>query len=158
MKIVLQRVKNAQVTIDGKTAGSINKGILILLGVHKDDTEEQADFLAAKCAELRIFSDADGKMNLSLNEVNGEALVVSQFTLYGDCRKGRRPSYTDAAPPDKGNRLYEYFVNRLKEHVRVVQTGVFGAMMDVSLVNDGPVTIVMERLENTKFEYRNPKQ
>lgn len=145
MKIVLQRVQRAQVTVDGKITGSINKGILILLGVHKDDTEEQADFLAAKCADLRIFSDDQGKMNLSLKEVNGEALVVSQFTLYGNCRKGRRPSYTDAALPDKGEQLYEYFVKKMKEQVTVVQTGIFGAMMDVELINDGPVTIILER-------------
>ena len=145
MKIVLQRVKRAQVTVDGKITGSINKGILILLGVHNDDTEQQADFLAAKCAELRIFPDSEKKMNLSLNDVDGEALVVSQFTLYGDCRKGRRPSYTNAAPPDKGERLYEYFVGKMKEHARVVQTGIFGAMMDVELVNDGPVTIILEK-------------
>lgn len=145
MKIVLQRVKHANVTVDGKITGSINKGILILLGVHNDDTEQQADFLAAKCAELRIFSDSEKKMNLSLNDVDGEALVVSQFTLYGNCRKGRRPSYIDAAPPDKGERLYDYFVGKMKEHARVVQTGIFGAMMDVELVNDGPVTIILEK-------------
>ncbi len=145
MKIVLQRVKHAKVTVDGKITGSINKGILILLGVHKDDTEQQADFLAAKCAELRIFSDSERKMNLSLKDVDGEALVVSQFTLYGNCRKGRRPSYVDAASPDKGKRLYEYFVEKIKGHARVVQTGIFGAMMDVELVNDGPVTIILEK-------------
>ena len=145
MKIVLQRVNRARVTINGKIAGSINKGILILLGIHKDDTEQHADFLAAKCAELRIFPDSERKMNLSLNDVDGEVLVVSQFTLYGDCRKGRRPSYTDAAPPDKGERLYGYFVGKMKEQARVVQTGIFGAMMDVELVNDGPVTIILER-------------
>ena len=145
MKIVLQRIKRAHVTVDGKITGSINKGILILLGVHKDDTELQADFLAAKCAELRIFPDSERKMNLSLYDVNGEVLVVSQFTLYGDCKKGRRPSYTNAAPPDKGERLYEYFVEKMKEHARIVQTGIFGAMMDVELVNDGPVTIILEK-------------
>jgi D-tyrosyl-tRNA(Tyr) deacylase len=145
MKIVLQRVKRAQVTVDGRITGSIHKGILILLGVHKDDTEAQADFLAAKCAELRIFSDSERKMNISLHDVNGEVLVVSKFTLYGNCRKGRRPSYIDAAPPDKGERLYDYFVKRMKEYANVVQTGIFGAMMDVELVNDGPVTIILER-------------
>lgn len=145
MKIVLQRVKRAQVTVDGKITGSINNGILILLGVHKDDTEQEANFLAAKCAELRIFPDSERKMNLSLHDVNGEVLVVSQFTLYGNCKKGRRPSYVHAASPDKGERLYEYFVERMKEHAKVVQTGIFGAMMDVELVNDGPVTIILER-------------
>ena len=145
MKIVLQRVKHAKVTVDGKISGSINNGILILLGVHKDDTEQEANFLAAKCAELRIFPDSERKMNLSLHDVNGEVLVVSQFTLYGNCKKGRRPSYVHAASPDKGERLYEYFVERMKEHAKVVQTGIFGAMMDVELVNDGPVTIILER-------------
>ena len=145
MKIVLQRVKRAQVTVDGEITGSINNGILILLGVHKDDTEQQANFLAAKCAELRIFPDSERKMNLSLHDVNGEVLVVSQFTLYGNCKKGRRPSYVHAASPDKGERLYEYFVERMKEHANVVQTGIFGAMMDVELVNDGPVTIILEK-------------
>lgn len=145
MKIVLQRVKSASVTVDGTITGSIRKGMLILLGVHKDDTKEQADFLAAKCADLRIFPDDEYKMNRSLKDVNGEVLVVSQFTLYGNCKKGRRPSYTNAAPPDKGEQLYEYFVNKMKEHADVVQTGIFGAMMDVELVNDGPVTIILEK-------------
>lgn len=145
MKIVLQRVKKASVTIDGNIVGAIDRGILILLGVHTDDTTAQADFLAQKCADLRIFPDTEDKMNLSLIDVNGEALVVSQFTLYGDCKKGRRPSYTDAAPPQKGNDLYEYFVRKMKELVPVVQTGIFGSMMDVELVNDGPVTIILEK-------------
>ncbi len=146
MKIVLQRVKSASVTVDGTTTGSIRKGILILLGVHKDDTKEQADFLAAKCADLRIFPDEEYKMNRSLKDVNGEVLVVSQFTLYGNCKKGRRPSYTNAATPQKGEQLYEYFVDKMKERAKVVETGIFGAMMDVELVNDGPVTIILEKL------------
>lgn len=145
MKIVLQRVKKAKVTVDGTIAGAINRGILILLGVQKDDSEEQADFLVGKCIELRIFPDEDYKMNRSLKDVGGEALVVSQFTLYGDCKKGRRPSYTNAAPPEKGERLYEYFVEKMKEQGVRVETGVFGAMMDVDLINDGPVTIILER-------------
>lgn len=145
MRIVLQRVKHASVTVDRETVGSIQKGILCLLGVHKDDDTEQADFLARKCADLRVFSDSEGKMNLSLTDVSGEALVVSQFTLYADCRKGRRPACTDAAEPTKGNDLYEYFVTKLRELVPVVQTGRFGAMMDVELVNDGPVTIILEK-------------
>ncbi len=145
MKIVLQRVKRAKVTVDGKISGSIDQGLLILLGIHKDDIEQQADFLAAKCADLRVFPDDEYKMNRSLKDINGEVLVVSQFTLYGDCRKGRRPSYAKAASPDKGEELYEYFVGKMKEHTGVVQTGVFGAMMDVELVNDGPVTIVLEK-------------
>lgn len=145
MRAVLQRVKQAAVTIDGQISGSINQGILILLGVHKEDSEQQADFLVTKCTDLRIFNDPEGKMNLSLKDVKGEALVVSQFTLYGDCRKGRRPSFTQAAPPAKGERLYEYFVKKLKTQLKNVQTGVFGVMMEVSLVNDGPVTIILER-------------
>jgi D-tyrosyl-tRNA(Tyr) deacylase len=145
MKIVLQRVTHATVTVDRTVTGSIGRGILILLGIHKDDTEADADFLAAKCAELRIFPGTDDKMNLSLQDISGEALVVPQFTLYGDCGKGRRPSYTDAAPPEKGDRLYTYFVNKLKNHIPVVQTGIFGAMMAVDLCNDGPVTIILEK-------------
>ena len=145
MKIVLQRVKRAKVTVDNKVTGEIKRGILILLGVHKDDSEPQADFLVNKCIDLRIFPDDDNKMNRSLQDVNGEALIVSQFTLYGNCKKGRRPSYTNAAPPEKGERLYEYFVGKMREQGVAVQTGIFGAMMDVELVNDGPVTIILER-------------
>lgn len=145
MKIVLQRVKKASVTVDGRTAGSIAAGMLILLGVDVDDTEDEADFLADKCAGLRIFSDTDGKMNRSLVDVGGEALVVSQFTLLGNCSKGRRPSFANAAPPEKGDALYRYFVERLKTMVSVVRTGIFGAMMDVDLTNDGPVTFILEK-------------
>ena len=144
MRIVLQRVKHAQVTVNGAITGSINSGILILLAVHKDDTAAQADHLAEKCANLRIFSDHEGKMNRSLADTGGGALVVSQFTLYGDCNKGRRPSFTGAADPAKGNELYEYFVGKLKALCPDVKTGVFGAMMDVELVNDGPVTFVLD--------------
>jgi D-aminoacyl-tRNA deacylase len=145
MRIVLQRVSSAGVSIAGATTASIGKGMLLLVGVHRDDTPEAAGFLAAKCASVRIFADAEGKMNLSLNEVNGEALVVSQFTLLADCGSGRRPSFIDAAPPEKGKALYELFVAELKKRVPRVATGVFGAMMDVELVNDGPVTLVLER-------------
>jgi len=145
MKIVLQRVKSASVKIDGSAISAINRGILILLGVHKDDTAEKADFLAAKCANLRIFPDEQGKMNRSLKEIDGEALVVSQFTLFGDCSRGRRPSFIDAAPPDKGRELYEHFIDCMKQQVRIVATGDFGAMMEVELVNDGPVTLILER-------------
>jgi D-tyrosyl-tRNA(Tyr) deacylase len=144
MRIVLQRVKHAQATVNGATTGRIGPGMLILLGIHKDDTAEKADFLADKCVNLRIFSDAEGKMNRSLTDVNGHALIVSQFTLYGDCGKGRRPSFTGAAPPEKGNELYEHFVARMKTLCPVVATGIFGAMMDVELVNDGPVTFVLD--------------
>lgn len=144
MRIVLQRVKRAQVSVDGKITGAIGPGILLLLGVHGDDTPADADFLAVKCAELRVFNDAEGKMNRSAKETGGGALVVSQFTLYGDCRKGRRPSFTEAAPPAKGKALYEYFVAKLAEHLPQVQTGIFGAMMEVELINDGPVTLILE--------------
>lgn len=143
MIIVAQRVLSSSVTVDGQTAGSIEKGLLLLIGVHKDDTEADADFLAAKCADLRIFSDSDGKMNLSISDIGGEVLAVSQFTLLGNCQKGRRPSFIDAAPAQKGRELYEYFVNKLKERVRKVETGIFGADMKVRLVNDGPVTVII---------------
>ncbi|MBD3239682.1 MAG: D-tyrosyl-tRNA(Tyr) deacylase [Chitinivibrionales bacterium] len=145
MRSVLQRVKKASVTIDGTVVGRIDQGLLILLGVHTDDTPAQADWMAAKCAELRIFDDESGTMNRSLLDIGAAALVVSQFTLLADCRKGRRPSYNQAAGPERGTELYEYFVARLRERIPKVETGVFGAMMDVALVNDGPVTIILER-------------
>ncbi|NLE00008.1 MAG: D-tyrosyl-tRNA(Tyr) deacylase [Fibrobacter sp.] len=145
MRIIIQRVSSASVTVDDKVVGAINKGVLLLFGVHKEDTEEKADYLAAKCAELRIFQDSDEKMNLALKDIDGEALVVSQFTLFGDCSKGRRPSFIEAAPPEKGKYLYEYFVEQLKKHLRYVATGIFGAHMMVELTNDGPVTLILER-------------
>jgi D-tyrosyl-tRNA(Tyr) deacylase len=145
MKIVLQRVKHCRVSINGDSTGSIGKGILVLLGIDKKDTLAAADFLAEKCASLRIFPDDQGKMNLSLIDAGGAAMVVSQFTLFGDCSKGRRPSFAQAAGPEKGKELYDYFVKQLKKHVPCVETGVFGAMMDVELVNDGPVTLVLEK-------------
>ncbi len=145
MKIVLQRVKQASVTIDDTVSGAIKRGILILLGIHRDDTKEQADFLVDKCLELRIFPDKEGKMNHSLLDIEGAVLIVSQFTLYGDCKKGRRPSYTHAAPPQKGEELYDYFVERMRLKGIPVETGIFGAMMQVELCNDGPVTILLEK-------------
>ncbi len=145
MKVMLQRVTRARVVIDNQEVGCVGQGLLLLVGIHKDDTPEAIDLLAAKCAEIRVFADDQGKMNLSLREVHGEALVVSQFTLLGDCRKGRRPSYADAAPLAKGKELYERFVKQLRKHIPNVQTGVFGAMMQVELINDGPVTLVMEK-------------
>ena len=145
MKIVLQRVKHCVVSINGESTGRIGKGVLILLGIDKKDSFSEADFLAEKCASLRIFPDAQDKMNLSLIETGGAAMVVSQFTLFGDCSKGRRPSFAQAAGPEKGKDLYDYFVKQLKKHVPNVETGVFGAMMDVELVNDGPVTLVLEK-------------
>jgi D-aminoacyl-tRNA deacylase len=145
MRIVLQRVARASVTVDGKVVGATERGLLLLLGVHVSDTPECADFLAAKCAELRIFADAEGKMNLSAKEIGAVALVVSQFTLYGDCKKGRRPNFMEAAAPEKATELYECFCAGLRSHLPRVETGVFGAMMQVELVNDGPVTLVLEK-------------
>jgi D-aminoacyl-tRNA deacylase len=145
MKVVLQRVSSASVTVDGTVKGSINRGIMILLGVETNDSEKEADWLAEKCAFLRIFEDNDGRMNLSAMDIKGEALVISQFTLCGDCSKGRRPNFLTAAVPEKGEYLYNYFVKMMKSHLSSVETGVFGAMMQVELVNDGPVTISLER-------------
>lgn len=147
MVALVQRVKHASVEVDGESVGSIRQGILIFLGVHRDDTEKEAAWIARKCANLRIFPDEDGKMNRSLTDIEGEALVVSQFTLYGDVQRGNRPSFDPAAPPDLADRLYESFVEFLDEQLGTqVRTGVFGAMMDVSLVNDGPVTLWIERM------------
>ncbi|MBN1603920.1 MAG: D-tyrosyl-tRNA(Tyr) deacylase [Chitinispirillaceae bacterium] len=150
MKIVLQRVKKACVMVDGKCVGEIGKGLLLLLGVHTDDTVREAEYLVDKCVNLRVFSDADDKMNLSLADSDAEVLVVSQFTLYGNCSKGRRPSFVEAAPPLKGNELYTYFVEMMKTKCRYVATGIFGAMMEVELINDGPVTLVLEKLAEGK--------
>lgn len=144
MRAVLQRVSRARVIVDGETTGKIERGILILLGVSVNDTEREADMLVEKILNLRIFEDADGKMNLSLIETDGGLLVVSQFTLYADSRKGRRPSFISAARPDDANRLYEYFVASARERVEHVQTGRFQAMMEVELVNNGPVTIILD--------------
>jgi D-tyrosyl-tRNA(Tyr) deacylase len=145
MRIVLQRVKNASVKVENQIVGRIQRGLLLLLGIHHDDTAENARLLAEKCAELRVFADTEGKMNLSVKEIQGGVLVVSQFTLYGDCRKGKRPSFSNAAPSDKANELYEHFVRLMREHVTCVQTGVFGASMEVELLNDGPVTLILEK-------------
>jgi D-tyrosyl-tRNA(Tyr) deacylase len=145
MRIVLQRVSRASVIINGATTASIGRGIMLLVGVHKDDTAEAPRVLAARCAGLRIFADKEGKMNLSLAEVNGAALAVPQFTLFADCGRGRRPSFFDAAGPDRGKELYELFVSELRRYVPGVETGVFGAMMEVELVNDGPVTLLLEK-------------
>ncbi len=145
MRAVIQRVSRAAVDVDERRTGEIGAGLLVLLGLHRDDTEAHAEKLAAKLVELRCFTDEAGKMNRSCRDVDGEVLVVSQFTLYGDCRKGRRPSYTDAAPPDKADALYECVVEQLRRlGVRKVATGEFGAMMSVSLVNDGPVTLIVD--------------
>lgn len=144
MRAVLQRVSSAKVTVDGETAGEIDKGILVFLGVSREDTEKEALYLLDKTLNLRIFEDAQGKMNLSLPETGGGLLVVSQFTLYGDARKGRRPSFIKAAAPDEANRLYEFFVAEARKQIARVATGKFQAMMDVELVNDGPVTILLD--------------
>ena len=144
MKLVIQRVANAQVDVDNKTIGKIGKGFLVLLGVTHTDTKENADYLVKKLLNLRIFPDENYKMNLSLKDVNGELLVVSQFTLYADCQKGNRPSFVEAAKPEQADDLYKYFVDKCKAEGITVQTGEFGAHMKVALLNDGPVTIILE--------------
>ena len=144
MRAVVQRVSRARVDVDGGTVGAIERGLLVLLGVQAPDTERDADYLAAKIASLRIFNDAQGKMNLDVREVQGGVLVVSQFTLYGDARKGRRPSFVRAAPPQQAEHLYEYFLEAAGRHAMPVAHGVFGAHMQVHLVNDGPVTLLLD--------------
>ena len=145
MRTVIQRVRQASVSVDGEVIGEIKHGVVVLVGVADGDTEEDAEWLARKIAGLRIFEDQEGKMNAGLLEVGGAALVVSQFTLYADASKGRRPSFTDAAPPQVAEPLIEHFVNALREHDVPVETGVFGAYMQVEIHNDGPVTILIER-------------
>lgn len=148
MKVLIQRVKKASVTIDGKLFSSINKGILALVGIEKGDSEEQAEKLARKVVNLRIFPDENDKMNLSLIDIKGEMLIVSQFTLCGDCKKGTRPSFDKSAPPDIANMLYEEFIKKVKDSGITVGTGSFGAMMDVELINDGPVTFMLSDGQN----------
>ena len=146
MVALVQRVRSASVVVAGETVGSIGQGLLILLGVRRDDTEHESAWLARKCVGLRIFGDRESKMNLSVKDIAGEVLVVSQFTLYGDVERGNRPSFEKAAGPEQAERLYTSFVELLDEHLgTAVQTGIFGAMMDVHLINDGPVTIWIER-------------
>ncbi len=144
MKAVVQRVTHASVKVDGEIKGQIGQGFLILLGVGQNDTEEDADRLVNKIVKLRIFSDENDKINLSLADVGGSLLVISQFTLYADCRKGNRPNFIQAGKPDEAERLYEYFVSQCKKQVPVVEKGVFGADMKVELLNDGPFTVVLE--------------
>ena len=144
MRAVIQRVKQGSVTVGHQTVGKIGNGLLVLLGVAKQDIDKDAAYLADKIANLRIFEDENGKLNRSLLEIKGEMLVVSQFTLLGDCRKGRRPSFIDAAGPDEANALYEYFVTRVRQKGISVHTGQFQTRMAVSLVNDGPVTLILE--------------
>ena len=146
MKFVIQRVGQASVKVDGKIVGAIQKGYLVLIGVGREDTEADADKYLKKLLGLRIFEDEQGKTNLSLADVDGELLLVSQFTLYANCRKGNRPSFIEAGAPEQAERLYQYIVSRAREQVPVVETGVFGASMEVSLVNDGPLTILLENL------------
>lgn len=148
MKAVVQRVKNAHVTVDNTIISNIENGLMVLLGIQQGDTEQEADFLVEKIIHLRIFEDTQGKMNLSLKDLKSELLVISQFTLVGDCKKGRRPSFTRAADPDRANALYEYFIGRAIESGVVTKSGQFQANMDVSLVNQGPVTLVLDTREN----------
>ena len=144
MKLVVQRVKNASVTIDNKLYSSIKQGYLVLFGAEKEDTKEQADWLANKISLLRCFSDEQGKMNLSIKDINGEMLIVSQFTLCANVKKGTRPGFDNAMKPDEANKMYEYFIKKVKEQDISVKTGVFGAHMEIELLNDGPVTFVFD--------------
>ena len=145
MKLVVQRVKNAQVEVEGKLVGKIEQGFFVLLGVTHSDTKDQADYLVKKLCKLRVFADENDKMNLCLKDINGELLIVSQFTLYADCSSGNRPSFTNAAKPDQAEELYEYFCEQCEKNNIKVEKGIFGADMKVSLLNDGPVTIIMEK-------------
>ena len=147
MKFVIQRVTNADVVVDGNELGRIGKGFMVLIGVSKEDDRAIADKMVDKMIKLRIFEDENGKTNLSLGDVGGELLLISQFTLYANCKKGNRPSFIDAGAPDEANALYEYIIERCKERVNVVERGEFGADMKVSLLNDGPFTIVLDSSE-----------
>lgn len=144
MRAVVQRVQEAQVLVNGKTVGEIGQGLLVFLGIAHSDEEEDADYLVPKILDLRIFNDSEGKFNLSLYDTKGSLLVVSQFTLLGDCRKGRRPSFSGAAIPEKARRLYDYFIASAAKHGIPVASGEFQAMMDVQLINDGPVTMLLD--------------
>jgi D-tyrosyl-tRNA(Tyr) deacylase len=144
MRVLVQRITQAKVTVEGAEVGRVGAGLCLFLGVAKDDTETAAEHLAGKLADMRIFEDENGKMNRSLQEIGGEVLVVSEFTLYGDCSRGKRPSFSQAAPPEDARRLYDYFVLKLKDLGLKVATGNFQAKMEVSLVNDGPVTLIID--------------
>lgn len=145
MKFIVQRVNKSQVEVEEKIVGKIDKGFMVLIGITHNDTKEIADFLVRKLINLRVFEDGNGKMNLSLKDVQGSLLLISQFTLYADCTSGNRPSFTNAAKPEFANELYEYIIEECKKQIPNVQTGIFGADMQVSLVNDGPVTIILEK-------------
>lgn len=145
MKLVIQRVTNAQVEVENEIVGKIGKGFLVLFGAGKGDTKEQADFLSEKLCNLRIFEDENDKMNLSIKDINGEILIVSQFTLYADCRKGNRPSFVNAMLSEEANEMYEYFIEKCRKMINKVEKGKFGVHMKVSLANDGPVTIILEK-------------
>ena len=148
MRAVVQRVTRARVTIEGQTTGEIGNGLVVLLGIARDDSRDDADYLAAKIVALRIFDDTEGRMNLSVKDVGGGLLVVSQFTLYGDVRRGLRPSWSDAAPPEMAEQLYEYFVESSRKLLGQVETGSFRKTMQVELVNDGPVTLLLDSVNN----------
>lgn len=150
MKFIVQRVSEANVCVDNQIIGEIKKGFLVLIGVSNTDTKETADKMVSKLIHLRIFEDSDGKTNLDIKSVNGELLIISQFTLYADCKHGNRPSFINAGNPELANELYEYIINKCKEEVPVVQHGEFGAHMKVSLINDGPFTIVLDSDEIIK--------
>lgn len=145
MKLIIQRVNNAKVEVDNKTVGKINEGFLVLLGVKKGDTKSQVDYLVEKLCNLRVFTDENYKMNLSICDIKGDLLIISQFTIYADCTHGNRPSFIEAEEPKKAEELYEYFKTKCKEKVKHVESGIFGAIMKVSLINDGPVTIILEK-------------
>ena len=147
MKFVIQRVTHADVSVEQNIVGSIDKGFMVLIGINNTDTTEIADKMIKKLVNLRIFEDENGKTNLSLNDVNGSLLLISQFTLYADCKKGNRPSFVNAGSPDMANNLYEYIIDQCKSFVPIVQKGIFGADMKVSLINDGPFTIVLDSNE-----------
>ena len=147
MRFVIQRVSSASVTIDGKVRGEIGKGFVVLIGIGEDDTKEIADKLLHKLLNMRIFEDENGKTNLALKDVSGELLMISQFTLYANCKKGNRPSFTNAGKPDMAKQMYEYIIDQCKKEIPVVEQGIFGADMKISLLNDGPFTIILDSAE-----------